>query len=588
MEVVASVVDALLAEPCRALLTFLRAKLKNPLHFTANLRDLDAEMELLIRRRDQLTERLRLIATAGLQEPSGGREWLGKVNTLDARVRSLKEDLASGPRNSERSCCLRCSKLSDHVAIRLGEARQLTSDGEILDGMIGPDPFPVKSEFIPVPTIDDQATASRNMANVMDLLSREDVSRIGIWGMGGVGKTTLVKNINNKLGGLDSFNIVMWITVSNRYQETESELINVQNLIAKRLKLELPKESMETRTSKLHARLMMEKTFLLILDDVWNPIDLDRLGIPEPQVHRGGKVILTTRFSNVCSHMADVTLKILVLNEDEAWSLFCKSAGEVATWKEIEPLAKAITNECGGLPLATNVVGASLKGKRMVEVWKDALNTLRRSEPPIGSGIEDKVYSPIKWSYDLLPNECIKSCFLFCCLFPEDYEIDVERLVRYWLGERLLEEHHDIEEVMNRGITIIETLKDRSLLEQGRSSSVKIHDIISDVSIWISSLTENKCRSLVRSGIGLQKMREDELSVKSYNRVSFIRNEIRKLPDALQKCPTVSTLLLQKNRRLKHIPDQFLPSFTSLKILDLSNCHSIKSLPPCFKHEDMP
>ncbi|KAK4414610.1 Disease resistance protein [Sesamum alatum] len=585
MEILASAVGALLVEPCRALFTLLRAKLKNPFHFTANLRDLDAEMEGLIQRRDQLSERLRLIATAGLQEPSGVRDWLGNVNTLEARVRALKQDLASGPTNSERSCCLRCSKLSDHVAIRLAEARQLTTDGEILDGVIGPDPSIVRTEHMPAPDIEDQATASRNMANVMALLSREDVKRIGIWGMGGVGKTTLVQNINNKLSGSNSFDIVMWITVSNRYPlETESELTKVQNLIAKRLKLELPEERLETRTSQLHARLMMEKTFLLILDDVWNPIDLDRLGIPEPCVHRGGRIILTTRSYDVCSQMSDVTLKIEALNEDEAWSLFCKSAGEVATWKEIEPLAKAITKECGGLPLAINVVGASLKRKRMVEVWKDALNALHRSEPPIGSGIENKVYNPIKWSYDLLPDECIKSCFLFCCLFPDDYEIDVERLVRYWLAEGLLMGHHDIEEVINRGITIIETLKDRSLLEEGGKfmPAVKMHDIIRDVSIWISSLTKkDKCRSLVRFRIGIHKMGEDELLVKSYTRVSFMCNEISELPDALEECPTVSTLLLQENHMLEHIPDVFLPAFKSLKILDLSNCHGIKSLPPC-------
>ncbi|KAL0379754.1 UNVERIFIED_CONTAM: Disease resistance protein [Sesamum angustifolium] len=135
---------------------------------------------------------------------------------------------------------------------------------------------------------------------------------------------------------------------------------------------------------------------------------------------------------------------------------------------------------------------------------------------------------------------------------------------------------------MSRGITVIETLKDRSLLE-GSSfvSCVKIHDIIRDVSIWISSLPENECISLVRSGIGLEEMREDKPSVKSYNRVSFMGNEIRELPNALEECPTVTTLLLQKNRKLKHIPDDFLPAFKSLKILDLSGCRSIKSLPPC-------
>ncbi|KAK4411150.1 Disease resistance protein [Sesamum angolense] len=338
---------------------------------------------------------------------------------------------------------------------------------------------------------------------------------------------------------------------------------------------------METRAIKLHARLMMEKTFLLILDDIWDPIDLDLVGIPAPEVHKGGKLILTTRFSNVCLQMTEVTLKVEVLNEEEAWRLFCRSSGEVATLEEMEPVARAITKECAGLPLAIDVVGASLRGKRMIELWNDALNALRRSEPLLRGRIEEKVYNPIKWSYDMLPNECIKSCFLFSCLFPEDFQIDVKTLVRYWLAEGLLEEHHDIEEVMDRGVAIIETLKDCSLLEDVHRSAVKIHDVIRDVSVWISSSLEKECKSLIRSGIGLHKMRKDELFTKSYKRVSFMDNQMRELPDALGECPTISTLLLQRNKMLEEIPEQFLLAFMSLRVLDLSECKSIKSLPPC-------
>ncbi|KAL0397651.1 UNVERIFIED_CONTAM: Disease resistance protein [Sesamum calycinum] len=583
MEVVASVVGSLLAEPCRALFTFLRDKIRNPLHFTANLRALDKEMEDLMERRNQLREHLALSATAGIQAPSQVRDWLGQVNRLEDQVRSLKHDLALRAGNSACSYCLCCTNLSDQAAHRLGEARKLTSDGEFLQCMAGPDPSIVRSEYIPAPTIDDQATASRNMAKVMDLLSSKDVKRIGIWGMAGVGKTTLIKNINNKLTRpspvSDSFSIVIWITVSNKTQETEFELKKVQQLIADRLKLTLTEESMETRAIRLHARLMMVKTFLLILDDIWDPIDLDLVGIPAPDVHKGGKLILTTRFSNVCLQMTDVTLKIEVLNEEEAWRLFCRSAGEVATSEEVEPLARSITKECAGLPLAIDVVGASLRGKIMIELWNDALNALRRSEPLIRGRIEDRVYNPIKWSYDVLPNECIKSCFLFSCLFPEDFQINVNTLVRYWLAEGLLEEHLDIEEVMDRGVAIIETLKDCSLLEHVDRSAVKIHDVIRDVSVWISSSLERECKSLVRSGIGLHKMRKDELLIKSYKRVSFMDNQMRELPDALGECPTTSTLLLQRNKMLEEIPGKFLLAFKSLRILDLSECTSIKSLP---------
>ncbi|KAK4414564.1 Disease resistance protein [Sesamum alatum] len=198
MEIVASVVGSLLAEPCRALFTFLHGKLRNPLNFTANLVALDKEMTDLIERRNQLREHLALAATARLQAPSQVRNWLGQVNALDDQVRSLKDDLA----------------------LRAGRPKKLTSDGNFKESMAGPDPSIVRSEYIPTPAIDDQATASRNMAKVMDLLSNKEVKRIGIWGMGGVGKTTLVKNINNNLTRpspvSDSFNIVIWITVSNK------------------------------------------------------------------------------------------------------------------------------------------------------------------------------------------------------------------------------------------------------------------------------------------------------------------------------------------------------------------------------------
>ncbi|KAL0429182.1 UNVERIFIED_CONTAM: Disease resistance protein [Sesamum radiatum] len=317
MEVLASVVGSLIAEPCRALFTFLLDKLRNPLHFSSNLVALDQELEDLIERRDRLREHLAMSARAGLQTPSQVRDWLGQVSILENHVQSLKDDLVLRARNSACSVCLCCSNLSDQVARRLGEARKLSSAaGEFPQGEGGaaPDPSMVRTEYIPAPTIDDQPISSRNMAKVMDLLSRQDVKRIGIWGMGGVGKTTLVKNINNKLTKTSpkspSFSIVIWITVSNKTQETELELKKVQKLIADRLRLTLTEESMETRASKLHARLMMMKTFLLILDDVWDLIDLDLVGIPSPELHKGGKIILTTRFSNICLQMTEVTLKL--------------------------------------------------------------------------------------------------------------------------------------------------------------------------------------------------------------------------------------------------------------------------------------
>ena len=72
----------------------------------------------------------------------------------------------------------------------------------------------------------------------------------------------------------------------------------------------------------------------------------------------------------------------------------------------------------------------------MVELWKHALNELRRLVPSI-EGIEADVYKPLKLSYHSLQDNNIKSCFLHFSLFPEDFSIQISELVQYWLAEGL-------------------------------------------------------------------------------------------------------------------------------------------------------
>ena len=143
---------------------------------------------------------------------------------------------------------------------------------------------------------------------------------IGIWGLGGIGKTTLVKNLNNELNNTSTqtFGIVIWATVSKNV-----DIKNAQTQIANRLNLELKmEESVEGIAIRLHQRLMNEEKYILILEDVWQKLDLDNLGVPQPDVHKGSKIILTTRFMEVCRKMiTDIEVK-MILNDDEAWQLF--------------------------------------------------------------------------------------------------------------------------------------------------------------------------------------------------------------------------------------------------------------------------
>ncbi|XP_034678231.1 disease resistance protein At4g27190-like [Vitis riparia] len=516
----------------------------------------------------------------------GVNDWLRNVEETGCKVRPMQAKIEA---NKER-CCGGFTNLflqSREVAEALKEVRGLEERGNCLANLLAANRQARAVEHKPVESFDRQPAASKNLATIMNLLNDDAVGTIGVWGQGGIGKTTLVKNLNNILKDAPSttprFSIVIWITLSREW-----DLKSIQAQIAQRLKMEeKTKECPESLAARICERLKREQKFLLILDDVWKEIDLDALGIPRPDDQAACKIILTTRFLNVCRGMkTDREIAIHVLNDDEAWKLFCKNAGEAVIVEDIEPVAKAITKECGGLPLAISVMGTSMRKKTSKHLWEYALKELQRSVPHNIYGVEDKVYKPLKWSYDSLQGN-LQSCFLYCSLYPEDFSIDISELVQCWLAEGLLDvdEQQSYEDIYNSGVALVENLKDCCLLENGdadRSCTVKMHDLVRDVAIWISSSLEDECKSLVQSGIGLSKFPESRLTP-SLKRISFMRNELTRLPHIQIPCSEASTLLLQNNNTLERVPEAFLLGFQALRVLNLSDT-DIHQLPPSLIH----
>ncbi|KAF3970979.1 hypothetical protein CMV_005385 [Castanea mollissima] len=578
MEVVAAAVGALVTTTSELLCSCVSSKTNTTFNLHSNLAAVEEEMKSLTDRIKEVKRETEAADKEGKEIRAQVETWLKDVETLQPRVNAIQEQMVNNKRPSR--CFLNCRKryrASREVEETLKEIKRLLLVAASFDsGVVYLTPVPRAVECIPGPSIQGQTTASKKLDEIRKALD-DGFKRIGIWGLGGVGKTTLVKNLNNQLGEASTqpFGIVIWATVSKNLV-----IKNVQKQIAERLNLEVKmEESVQRMASRLYERLKKEEKFLLILDDVWAKIDLDTLGVPVPEVHKGCKIILTSRLMEVCRTMTtDLDIKVEVLNDVEAWQLFCQKAGDVADLEEIKPLAEAIVKECCRLPLAIITVGAAMRKKTKVELWRHALKELQRSVPSIG-GIEDEVYKPLKLSYDSLEGNNIKSCFLYCCLFPEDCEIGIENLVQYWRAEGLIDVGQNWAN-MDEGISLIENLKDSCLLEEGLYGiHVKMHDVVRDVAIWISSSSEDGCKSLVRSGIGLSEISAEEFSnSNSLDRVSFMHNNITRLPDCMIQCSKASTLLLQDNKALDTVPEKFLQGFEALKVLDLSST-SIRSLP---------
>ncbi|KAM3693841.1 hypothetical protein ACJW31_07G014800 [Castanea mollissima] len=578
MEVVAAAVGALLSTTSQLLCSCVSSKTNTTFNLHSNLDAVVAEMKSLTDRIEEVKRETEAAEKEGKEIRAQVVTWLEDVAKLQPRVNAIQEQMVNNKRPSR--CFLNCRKryrASREVEETLKEIKRLLLVAASFDsGVVYLTPVPRAVECIPGPSIQGQTTASKKLDEIRKALD-DGFKRIGIWGLGGVGKTTLVKNLNNQLGKASTqpFGIVIWATVSKNLVYE-----NVRKQITERLNLEVKMdESVQRMASRLYKRLEKEEKFLLILDDVWAKIDLHTLGVPVPEVHKGCKILLTSRLMEVCRTMTtDLDIKVEVLNDVEAWQLFCQKAGDVAHLEEIKPLAEAIVKECCRLPLAIITVGAAMRKKTKVELWRHALKELQRSVPSI-EGIEAEVYKPLKLSYDSLQGNNIKSCFLYCCLFPEDFEIEIKKLVQYWRADGLIDVGQNWAN-MDEGISLIENLKDSCLLEEGpRWGTVKMHDVVRDVAIWISSSSEDGCKSLVRSGIGLSKISAEGFSnSNSLDRVSFMDNNITRLPDCMIQCSKASTLLLQYNNALDTVPEKFLQGFEALKVFDLSGTR-IRSLP---------
>ncbi|KAK4275846.1 hypothetical protein QN277_018864 [Acacia crassicarpa] len=450
-------------------------------------RNVEIRKEELILKQGRVQERVQEAINRTERIDDEVNKWKSDVKSLIAEVENLEEVLKvnngclRGWLPTWRRYCL-CKKLAKTTK-------------RMIDLNTKSDCFNKFSHHVIIPGIEYHtsqnfklfSSTKKAFDQLWEALKDDGSFMIGLWGMGGSGKTTLVKEVGKKAKESRLFDRVVLTTISQ-----SPDIRKIQGEIVDMLGLKLEEESEIGRAKRIELRLQGGERILIILDDAWAKLNLEDIGITFGGNHqRNFKVVLTTRRLDVCNLMeCQKIIQLELLKEVEAWTLFQIHAnvGDAAK----EEMARAIAMECQGLPIAIEAVGTCLKGKGIDEM-KEMLSRLRKAEPIIvDKGVRD-AFACLELSYDYLATPEAKKLLLMCAIFPEDHYIDVEDLFRYGMGLDLYRRVESFEVARSKVRTAVNYLIASSLLMQspefnnGRQKYVRMHDVVRDFALWKAS-----------------------------------------------------------------------------------------------------
>ena len=374
-----------------------------------NLNSLGDTMEELMRIYEDVQGRVQTEELLLLAKPT--KEVAGWFDD----VRKLKEDVNKTLREQEQNKCLagccpkncwRSYKLGKSVSKMLDKVEKLTNKGRF-DVVVAK-----MHNSVDKKPMDETVGLDPMLQIVQRCIEDKSLGIIGLYGIGGVGKTALLERINNLfLSRSHDFVEVILVSVSK-----QPDVKKIQKTILQ--KLGFPEgcsgDSIEDIAFQIYCRLE-EGRFLLLLDDIWERLDLKVVGIPLPNDQNESKVIFTTRSEEFCGLMeAQKNIKVECLTQEEALCLFRMKVGENTFNSDprIPKLAEVMAAKCKGLPLALVTIGRAMASRKDPEDWKSEISALRNT-PSEFPGM-DSVLLPLKFSFEKLRNATLKSCFLYC------------------------------------------------------------------------------------------------------------------------------------------------------------------------------
>ncbi|TVU04750.1 hypothetical protein EJB05_47883, partial [Eragrostis curvula] len=393
---------------------------------------------------------------------------------------------------------------------------------------------------------------------LLDQQDKKNVQVLPITGIGGLGKTTLVKMVYNDCRVQKHFELKMWHCVSENFKATDV-LRSIIELATNEPARVL--ETVDFLRQRLHGVIGRQR-FLLILDDVWNDEQRKWEEYLRPLLCIGGSgsmIILTSRSQQVASTMGTLPLyELACLSEDDSWELFSKKAfSRVKEKDEFILTGKRIVNRCKGLPLALKTLGGLMSSKEQVQEWE----AIAESNISNTSRGKDEVLSLLKLSFRHLPSE-MKRCFAFCAVFPKGYEMDKDKLIQLWMANGFIHEEGTMD-LAQKGEFIFNELVKRSFLQDVTPKIIflqrSMHDI---VGCKMHDLMHDLAKDVTDECASAEELSQGKTSIKDVYHMQVSWCELKEISGLLKGASSLRTLLTRSEH--KHLRELRLMSLRAL------------------------
>ncbi|KAI6691594.1 hypothetical protein NL676_028422 [Syzygium grande] len=248
-------------------------------------------------------------------------------------------------------------------------------------------------------------------------------------GSGGSGKTTMARLIYDRVDIKRHFECRAWVCASRDFNFRDVVVDLIEQVCMTRL------SGIDHMGDDILAdmllKALMEKRYLIVLDDVWKVEDWHELTISLPESQNGSRVIVTTRSDKV-AELADRwgnPLRLHQICDADRWELLKKQVGKQEA--ELGEFEDMIIAKCHYSPLGIVLMGGILSTTESSE-WPRIIPEL-----PSPGERRSTLLDIVSLSVHELPPR-LKVCFLYLGLFPNALEVPVRRLLWLWLSEGFL------------------------------------------------------------------------------------------------------------------------------------------------------